>query len=167
MNIDFHKYSTGPLNAICTNERHLSDNMVVLTDMVIPLLFLLICKSHLASVKDDIVDFLEDQGLQVLSAGFVSEEIEVSQLPSMPDDFLVRLGITTMGARLRLRSAATAWLTRDSGSGQVRAFSANLFYLVHTCFSLRWMSKAKEVARMVLDLVKNKMQERQMMDQFS
>ena len=172
MNIDFHKYSTGPLHAICTNERHLSDNMVVLTDMVIPLLFLLICKGHLTSVKDDIVDFLEDQGLQELSAGFVSEEIEVSQLPSMPDDFLVQLGITTMGARLRLRSAATAWLTRDSGSGQVRAFSAILFYLVHTCFSFRWMSKAKEVARMVLDLAKkafleNKMDERQMMDQFS
>ena len=101
----------------------LSDNMVVLADMVIPLLFLLICKSHLAFVEDDIVDFLEDQGLQELSAGFVSEEIEVSQLPAMPDDFLVQLGITTMGARLRLRSAATAWLTQESGSGQVNAFS--------------------------------------------
>ena len=97
--------------------------MVVLAHMVIPLLFLLIGSSHLSFVEDDIVNFLEDQGLQELSAGFVSEEIEVSQLPSMPDDFLVRLGITTMGARLRLRSAATAWLTQESGSGQVSAFS--------------------------------------------
>ena len=123
MDIDFYQYSTGPLHAIYTNSRHLSDNMVVLAHMVIPLLFLLIGSSHLSFVEDDIVDFLEDQGLQGLSAGFVSEEIEVSQLPSMPDDFLVRLGITTMGARLRLRSAATAWLTEDSGSGQVRPFS--------------------------------------------
>ena len=91
--------------------------------MVISLLLLLIGSCHLASVEDGIVDFLEDQGLQELSAGFVSEEIEVSQLPAMPDDFLVRLGITTMGARLRLRSAATAWLTQESGSGQVSAFS--------------------------------------------
>ena len=101
--------------------------MVVLAHMVIPLLFLLICKSHLASVEDDIMDFLEDQGLQELSAGFVSEEIEVWQLPSIPDNFLAQLGVTTMGARLRLRSAATAWLTQergqvqDTGSGQVRA----------------------------------------------
>ena len=125
-NIDFHKYSTGPLHAIYTNGRHLSDNMVVLTDMVIPLLFLLICKSHLAFVEDDIVDFLEDQGLQELSAGFVSEEIEVRHLPSIPDNLLAQLGIRTMVARLNLRSAATAWLTQnqvqDSGSGQVRAF---------------------------------------------
>ena len=103
-----------------------SDNMVVLTDMVIPLLFLLICNSHLAFVEDDIMDFLEDQGLQELSAGFVSEEIEVRHLPSIPDNLLAQLGIRTMVARLNLRSAATTWLTQkkaeDSGSGQVRAF---------------------------------------------
>ena len=102
--------------------------MIFKTNMVIFLFLLLFGSSHLASVEDDIENFLEDQGLQELSAGFVSEEIEVSQLPSLPDDFLVQLGITTMGARLRLRSAATAWLTRDSGSGQVRA----LIFLSHT-----------------------------------
>ena len=127
MNIDFYKYSTGPLHATYTNGRHLSDNMVVLADMVILLLFLLICKSHLAFVEGDIVDFLEDQGLQELSDGFVSEEIEVWQLPSIPENFFVQLGVKTLGARLRLRSAAKDWLTQergqvqDTGSGQVRA----------------------------------------------
>ena len=93
--------------------------------MVILLFLLIFGTSHLASVEDDIVNFLEDQGLEELSAGFVSEQIEVWQLPHIPDDFLVQLGVTTMGARLRLRSAATAWLThersqvQDTGSGQV------------------------------------------------
>ena len=94
--------------------------------MVISLLLLLIGSYHLASVEDGIVNFLEDQGLQELSAGFVYEEIEVRHLPSIPDKLLEQLGITTIGARLNLRSAATAWLTQnqaqDSGSGQVRAF---------------------------------------------
>ena len=97
--------------------------MIIVTKVFIFHLLLLINSSYPAFVEDDLLDFLEDQGLQELSAGFVSEEIEVSQLPAMPDDFLVRLGITTMGARLRLRSAATAWLTQESGSGQVSAFS--------------------------------------------
>ena len=106
---------------------NISLNMIFKTNMVIFLFLLLFGSSHLASVEDDIENFLEDQGLQELSAGFVSEEIEVWQLPSIPDDFLVQLGVTTMGARLRLRSAATAWLTQergqvqDTGSGQVRA----------------------------------------------
>ena len=94
--------------------------------MVISLLLLLIGSYHLASVEDGIVNFLEDQGLQELSAGFVSEEIEVRHLPSILDNLLAQLGIRTMGARLNLRSAATTWLTQkkaqDSGSGQVRAF---------------------------------------------
>ena len=123
MNIDVLNIQLVFIMQAITTVLKLSDNMFVLANMVIPLLFLLICNSHLAFVEDDIVDFLEDQGLQELSAGFVSEEIEVSQLPSMPDDFLVQLGITTMGGRLRLRSAAAAWLTEDSGSGQVRPFS--------------------------------------------
>ena len=105
----------------------MSLNKIFKTNMVILFFLLLFGSSHLSSVEDDIVNFLEDQGLQELSAGFVSEEIEVWQLPSIPDNFLVQLGVTTMGARLRLRSAATAWLTQergqvqDTGSGQVRA----------------------------------------------
>ena len=80
--------------------------------MIIFLFLLLFGSSHLASVEDDIENFLEDQGFQELSAGFASEEIEVWQLPSIPDNFLVQLGVTTMGARIRLRSAATTWLTQ-------------------------------------------------------
>ena len=105
----------------------MSLNMIFKTNMVIFLFLLLFGTSRLSSVEDDIVKFLEDQGLEELSAGFVSEEIEVWQLPSIPDDFLVQLGVTTMGARLRLRSAARAWLTQergqvqDTGSGQVCA----------------------------------------------
>ena len=127
MNIDALNIQLVLIMQAITTDLKLSDNMVVLVDMVIPLLFLLIGSSHLSFVEDDIVNFLEDQGLQELSAGFVSEEIEVWQLPSIPDDFLVQLGVTTMGARLRLRSAARAWLTQergqvqDTGSGQVCA----------------------------------------------
>ena len=109
----------------------MSLNKIFKTNMVILLFLLIFGTSHLASVEDDIVNFLEDQGLQELSAGFVSEEIEVWQLPSIPDNFLVQLGVTTMGVRLRLRSAATTWLTQersqvqDTGSGQVCAI---IFY---------------------------------------
>ena len=105
----------------------MSLNKIFKTNMVILFFLLLFGSSHLSSVEDDIVNFLEDQGLQELSAGFVSEEIEVWQVPSIPDNFLAQLGVTTMGARLRLRSAATAWLTQergqvqDTGSGQVSA----------------------------------------------
>ena len=97
--------------------------------MIIFLFLLLFGSSHLASVEDDIENFLEDQGLQELSAGFVSEEIEVQHLPSIPDNLLVQLGVKTMGSRLNLRTAATAWLTeersqvQDSEREQVRAFS--------------------------------------------
>ena len=108
---------------------------------------LLINSSYPAFVEDDLLDFLEDQGLQELSAGFVSEEIEVGHLPSMPDNLLVQLGVKTMGSRLNLRTAATAWLieersqVQDSEREQVRPFSdiGNLQAETHLCF--RWMSK--------------------------
>ena len=100
--------------------------MIIVTKVFIFHLLLLINSSYPAFVEDDLLDFLEDQGLQELSAGFVSEEIEVRHLPSIPDNLLAQLGIKTMGGRLNLRSAATAWSTQnqaqDSGSGQVRAF---------------------------------------------
>ena len=87
--------------------------MIFLANAVHYFLLLLIGSSKAASV-DDIVNFLEEQGLQELSEGFVSEEIEVEQLPTIPDDFLVQLGVTTMGARLRLRSSASTWLAQES-----------------------------------------------------
>ena len=87
-------------------------SMIFLANAVHYCVLLLIGSSKAASV-DDIVNFLEEQGLQELSEGFVSEEIEVEQLPTIPDDFLVQLGVTTMGARLRLRSSASTWLAQE------------------------------------------------------
>ena len=107
----------------------LSIAMIIVTKVFIFHLLLLINSSYPAFVEDDLLDFLEDQGLQELSAGFVSEEIEVGHLPSMPDNLLVQLGVKTMGSRLNLRTAATAWLTeersqvQDSEREQVRPFS--------------------------------------------
>ena len=99
-------------------------SMIFLATVFLYFLLLLIGSSKAAFV-DDIVNFLEEQGLQELSEGFVSEEIEVEQLPTIPDDFLVQLGVTTMGARLRLRSSASTWLAQESskapGKEQVSA----------------------------------------------
>ena len=114
------------------NTTILSIAMIIITKVVIFLLLLLINSSYPAFVEDDILDLLEDQGLQDLSAGFVSEEIEVQHLPSIPDNLLVQLGVKTMGSRLNLRTAATAWLTeersqvQDSEREQVRPFSRYL-----------------------------------------
>ena len=40
----------------------------------------------------------------------MEEEIEVRQIPSLPDPVLAVLGVRTVGARLRLRSAASQWV---------------------------------------------------------
>ena len=90
--------------------------------MVFPLLLLLISGGHTSPAQDGISDFLEDQGLQHLAPAFISEEIEVRQIPSIPDNYLVELGVRTMGARLRLRSAAAAWL--DQGGQDSPTISA-------------------------------------------
>ena len=84
--------------------------MIFSTNMVFPLPLLLISGGHPSPAQYGISDFLEDQGLQHLAPAFISEEIEVRQIPSIPDNYLVELGVRTMGARLRLRSAAAAWL---------------------------------------------------------
>ena len=54
--------------------------------------------------------FLTDNGLGHVSQQFVEEEIEVRQIPSLPDQVLADLGVRTVGARLRLRSAASQWV---------------------------------------------------------
>ena len=71
------------------------------------LLFLFLVSGY---AIDDVARFLHDQGLDHLSPNFLAEEIEVCQIPSMPDPFLLELGVRTMGARLRIRSAANQWL---------------------------------------------------------
>ena len=60
--------------------------------------------------NDEIKGFLSNSGFQNLETNFVSEEIEVRHIPSLPDHLLAELGVRTMGARLRIRSAATQWL---------------------------------------------------------
>ena len=54
--------------------------------------------------------FLTDNGFGHVSQQFVEEEIEVRQIPSLPDQVLADLGVRTVGARLRLRSAASQWV---------------------------------------------------------
>ena len=66
--------------------------------MVFPLLLLLISGGHLAPAQDGISHFLEDQGLQHLAPAFISEEIEVRQIPSIPDNYLVELGVQEAGS---------------------------------------------------------------------
>ena len=46
----------------------------------------------------------------IVSQQFVEEEIEVRQIPSLPDQVRADLGVRTVGARLRLRSAASQWV---------------------------------------------------------
>ena len=75
----------------------LSVNMIFPTKMVLPMLLLIISGDHLTFVQDGISDFLEHQGLKHLAAAFISKEIEVRQIPSIPDNFLVELGVRTMG----------------------------------------------------------------------
>ena len=40
----------------------------------------------------------------------MKEEIEIRQIPSLSDQVLADLGVRTVGARLRLRSAASQWV---------------------------------------------------------
>ena len=40
---------------------------------------------------------------------FIAEEIEVRQITQLSDQDLISLGVRTIGARLRLRSAAASW----------------------------------------------------------
>ena len=72
--------------------------MIFSTNMVFPLLLLLISGGHTSPAQDGLSDFLEDQGLQHLAPAFISEEIEVRQIPSIPDNYLVELGVQEAGS---------------------------------------------------------------------
>ena len=67
------------------------------------LLVLLVVSCHAAF--EETSRFLTDNGF-----GHVRDEIEVRQIPSLPDQVLADLGVRTVGARLRLRSAASQWV---------------------------------------------------------
>ena len=54
--------------------------------------------------------FLSGNEFEHLVALFSDQEIEVRQIPALPDQDLNALGVRTIGARMRLRSAARQWL---------------------------------------------------------
>ena len=66
------------------------------------LLVILVVSCHAAF--EETSRFLTDNGFGHVSQQFVEEEIEVRQIPSLPDPVLAVLGVRTVGARLRLRS---------------------------------------------------------------
>ena len=72
------------------------------------LLVILVVSCHAAF--EETSRFLTDNGFGHVSQQFVEEEIEVRQIPSLPDPVLAVLGVRTVGARLRLRSAASQWV---------------------------------------------------------
>ena len=57
----------------------------------------------------DIENFHRANGCENLVPGFIAEEIEVRQITQLSDQDLLSLGVRTIGARLRLRSAAASW----------------------------------------------------------
>ena len=63
-----------------------------------------------AVVNEETSRFLNGNGFENLEPRFLDEEIEVRHIPGLPDNLLVDLGVRTIGARLRIRSAATQWL---------------------------------------------------------
>ena len=80
----------------------LHDIMISSLKMVFPLLFLVILGCDWV-VRDDIANFLKDQGFQNLPEIFLSEEIEVRQLNWLSYQNLIDLWIGTIGARIRIR----------------------------------------------------------------
>ena len=83
--------------------------MIHSSKMVILLIFFAIVGLN-GSGRDNLKKILNGQGLQNLTETFVAEEIEVRQLRQMSDQNLIELGVRTIGARMRLRSAATTWV---------------------------------------------------------
>ena len=57
----------------------------------------------------NMVNFLRSQGLRANSERFLAEEIEVHQIARLADQDLISLGVTTIGGRMRIRSAAANW----------------------------------------------------------
>ena len=57
----------------------------------------------------NIVNFLRSQGLHANSERFLAEKIEVHQIARLADQDLISLGVTTIGGRMRIRSAAANW----------------------------------------------------------
>ena len=89
----------------------ISFNMIYPNNMFFFLIFLVI--SGGGGVNDQLGQFLTDNGLGHLKESFVEQEVEVRQLVGMSDQNLMELGVRTIGARMRIRSAATNWVPRE------------------------------------------------------
>ena len=94
------------------------------------LLVILVVSCHAAF--EETSRFLTDNGFGHVSQQFVEEEIEVRQIPSLPDQVLADLGVRTVGARLRLRSAASQWVPN-----QVISFLSLEISFVQIFFQIR------------------------------
>ena len=82
-----------------------------------------------AVADNEMSRFLNGNGLTNLEPTFLDQEIEVRQIPGLSDHLLVDLGVRTIGARLRIRSAASQWL-------QAQVFVCFYDSLKHCLFSL-------------------------------
>ena len=80
---------------------------------------------------NNVAKFLSDQGLQNLTETFIAEEIEVTQIPGISDQDLIKLGVRTIGARMRIRSAATVWVEPE----MICCFSEKLAWQMLLCIS--------------------------------
>ena len=80
--------------------------------------------------EDNIGKFLSAEGLDNLTEGFIAEEIEVSQIPQITNENLVKLGVKTIGAQMRIRSAAAAWLQH---SEEVVCFFLHVIVTAERC----------------------------------
>ena len=71
-------------------------------------LLLMILLDSCNAAHNETSRFLNDNSFGHVSQRF--EDIEVKQIPSLPDQVLVDLGVRSVGARLRLRSTASQWV---------------------------------------------------------
>ena len=105
------------------------------------LLFVIGC--YAASAANETSRFLCGNGFDHLVSRFTEEEIEVRQIPFLTDHQLNDLGVRTIGARLRLRSAAQDWTESQVGCLFVCLFlNFGSFYLVclFICFQTLFCS---------------------------
>ena len=57
----------------------------------------------------NMVNFLRSHGLHALKKRFLAEEIEVDQIARLTDQDMISVGVTTIGGRMRNRSATANW----------------------------------------------------------
>ena len=79
--------------------------MTSITIIIEALLLLLGALNNHCNIRN----FLRTHECEELAPAFIAEEIEVRQIAQLSNEDLLSLGVRTIGARLRLRSAAASW----------------------------------------------------------